>query len=221
MGKADLLSRCADYDQGDKDNENVTFIKEEWLARGIIQTSRQNLWPMIQEAQSKMEIKDLPDGLVEKDGVWMKKKQVFVPLDIRSRVLQEFHDSPLAGHPGSSKTVELVRRDFWWPTLYTDVRAYVRGCDKCQRTKALCTPRKKSLHPHDVPEGLWQTITVDLIGELPESNGFNTICVLVDRFSKQIHAVPTTTHLTAEGMAKIYRGHVFRLHGLPQKIIHN
>ena len=43
----------------------------------------------------------------------------------------------------------------------------------------------------------------------------------MDRFSKQIHAVPTTTKLTAEGMAKIYRDHVFRLHGLPKKIIHD
>ena len=67
----------------------------------------------------------------------------------------------------------------------------------------------------------WQIVTVDLIGELPESNGYNAICVIVDRFSKQMHAIPTTTKLSAEGMAKIYRDHVFRLHGLPRKIIHD
>lgn len=36
-----------------------------------------------------------------------------------------------------------------------------------------------------------------------------------------MHAIPTTTKLTAEGMAQIYRDHVFRLHGLPKKIIHD
>ena len=151
----------------------------------------------------------------------MKKRLVFVPDTARAAVLKESHDSPLAGHPGSTKTVELVRRDFWWPTLFSDVRAYVRGCNRCQRTRPVRTTRAKVLHPNEVPEAPWQIVTVDLIGELPESNGFNAICVLVDRFTKQIHAVPTTTKLTAEGMARIYRDHVFRLHGLPRKIIHD
>ena len=168
-----------------------------------------------------MDATRISDGLKQEDGIWKHKQLIFVPNNMHSKVLHEFHDSPLAGHPGSSKTVELIRREFWWPTLYSDVRAYVRGCDKCQRTKALRVPRKKSLHPHEIPEAPWQIVTVDLIGELPESNGFNAICVLVDRFSKQIHAIPTTNRLTAEGMAKIYRDHVFRLHGLPQKIIHD
>ena len=62
---------------------------------------------------------------------------------------------------------------------------------------------------------------MDLIGELPTSEGFNAICVFTDRFTKQIHAVPTNTSLTAQGMAKLYRDHVFRLHGLPAKVIHD
>ena len=43
----------------------------------------------------------------------------------------------------------------------------------------------------------------------------------MDQFSKQIHALPTTTKVTAEGMAALYRDQVFRLHGLPKKIIHD
>ena len=138
-------------------------------------------------------------------------------------MLKEYHDSPLAGHPGATKTVNLLRQEYWWPTLYSDVHSYVRECGRCQCTKAVRTTQAKILHPNEVPEAPWQIVTVDLIGELPESNGFNAICVLVDCFSKQIHAVPTTTKLTAEGMAKIYCDHVFQvhLHGLPKKIIHN
>ena len=79
----------------------------------------------------------------------------------------------------------------------------------------------RTLHPHAVPEAPWEEVTVDFIGELPESNGYNAICVVVDRFSKQIHAIPTTTKITAEGTAKIYRDHIFRLHGLLKKIIHD
>ncbi|KAL5501146.1 hypothetical protein ACEPAH_9533 [Sanghuangporus vaninii] len=81
--------------------------------------------------------------------------------------------------------------------------------------------RAKVLHPNEVPEGYWQNVTVDLIGELPESNGFNAIYIVVDHFSKQIHTIPTTMKLTAKDMAQLYRDHIFHLHGLPKKIIYD
>lgn len=223
MQKPDILSRRADYNKGEGDNDGVIFIKEEWLVRGVVQTSRDNLVKLVEEAQEKLTEADVPKqkGVTKESGFWSKKGILFVPESARSRVLEEFHDSPLAGHPGGTKTVASIRRNYWWPTLYSDARAYVRGCDRCQRTKALRTTRAKVLHPNEVPEAPWQVVTVDFIGELPESNGFNAICVLVDRFSKQMHAIPTTTKITAEGTAKIYRDHVFRLHGLPRKIIHD
>ena len=75
------------------------------------------------------------------------------------------------------------------------------------------------LNPNEPPPYPWHTISSDLIGELPESQGYNAICVFVDRFSKQIHLVPTSTDLTAQGMAKLLRDHVFKLHGMPKKFI--
>ena len=156
------------------------------------------------------------------DEIMVKDGKVYVPDDVRELVMKEYHDSPLSGHPGANKTLAAIRRDFFWSKrMYVDVRNYVRGCDRCQRTKPSRRPRMRTLHPHAVPEAPWEEVTVDFIGELPESNGYNAICVVVDRFSKQIHAIPTTTKIIAEGTAKIYRDHVFRLHGLPKKIIHD
>ena len=102
-----------------------------------------------------------------------------------------------------------------------DVWKYVKACDKCQCAKALQVQREKVLSPHDVLEGPWAMISINLIGELPPSNGYNAICIFIDRFSKQIHVVPMTTKLTSEGIAKLYQDHVFHLHGLPRKIIHD
>ena len=77
------------------------------------------------------------------------------------------------------------------------------------------------MHSHDTPARPWQVISVNLIGELPESKEYNTICVIVNQFSKQIHALPTTTKVTAEGIAVLYKDQVFRLYRLLKKIIHN
>ena len=70
------------------------------------------------------------------------------------------------------------------------------------------TPLSAPLQPNEVPTKPWEVVSVDLIGELPESQGLNAICVFVDRFSKQIHLAPVTTELTSAGMAKLYRDHI-------------
>jgi hypothetical protein len=45
----------------------------------------------------------------------------------RSKIIAEYHNSPLAGHPGESKTIELIQHDFNWDTLEDDVRAVEKG----------------------------------------------------------------------------------------------
>ncbi|KAL5485545.1 hypothetical protein ACEPAI_8188 [Sanghuangporus weigelae] len=72
LGKADLLSCRTDYDKGEHDNEGITFIKEEWLVRGMVETSRDALIVVIKRAQEEMDEKDRPSNLEFKDGVWKK-----------------------------------------------------------------------------------------------------------------------------------------------------
>jgi transposase InsO family protein len=78
---------------------------------------------------------------------------------------------------------------------------------------------KNPLHMNEVPSGPWERISDDLIGELPESQGFNVILVIIDHFLKMIIIIPTNMELTAMGMAQIYRDRVWSKHGLPRKII--
>ena len=56
---------------------------------------------------------------------------------------------------------------------------------------------------------------------LPNSNGMNTIVVIVDRFTKMIWLKATTTNISSEGIAKIYRDDIWKLHGVPRKILSN
>ena len=92
------------------------------------------------------------------------------------------------------------------------------GCDTCQRHKPARHPRS-ILQPHDVPEGPWQTIRVDLITGLPRIGKYDTIVVYIDHYSKQVHILPTTTEVDAEGIADIHYREIFRLHGIPTKIV--
>jgi Chromo (CHRromatin Organisation MOdifier) domain/Integrase core domain len=98
------------------------------------------------------------------------------------------------------------------------VNKYVTGCDTCQRYKPARHPRT-TLQPHDVPDGPWQTIGVDLVTGLPRVAGYDAIAVYIDHYSKQVHIVPTTSEVDVEGIADIHYREIFRLHGIPTKIV--
>ena len=108
---------------------------------------------------------------------------------------------------------------FYWPNLRKDVKRYIEGCDRCQKTKVKW--KTVILHPHSVPENPWKTISIDIIGPLPELSGKNAIFIVVDIFSKMIHLLRVSTEITALRVAKIYRDHIFKLHGTPKKVISN
>ena len=48
---------------------------------------------------------------------------------------------------------------------------------------------------------------------------FNNLLVVVDTLTKQVHLVPTTIDVTAEGVAQLYFDNIYKLHGLPRGII--
>ena len=100
-----------------------------------------------------------------------------------------------------------------------DLTKYIKACQKCQRAKPDRMKRAAPLHPHDVPEGPWEIISVDLMGPLPESQGYDMIMVVVDRFSKYAYFLPTNSTITSKGVARLFINHVFWEHGFPIKVI--
>ena len=147
--------------------------------------------------------------------------RIYVPKDpqLRHDILQAHHDSTISGHPGQWKTLELVTRNFWWPGVSNYVARYVKSCDKCNRTKTYPAAPAGPLMPNEIPQRRWQIVTVDLITGLPSSHGFDAIWVTVDRLSKRIHVAPTTGEIDSVGVARLFRDHVWRNHGLPEQII--
>ena len=125
-----------------------------------------------------------------------------------------------AGHGGEHKTVKLVRRYFWWPSLDNDCRAFVKGCGHCQRNKTSTRPYAGLLNQHDVATQKWQQVGMDFITHLPVTpNGFDQIMVVVDTLSKMAHFVPCRMTDTAEAIATLYVQTIFRLHGWPKALI--
>lgn len=146
--------------------------------------------------------------------------RLYVPASpLRSRTLYEAHDCPVSGHLGRDKTLERLSRDYYWPQISKSVQEYCRTCDLCQRNKATNRAPVGLLQPLPIPTRFWDVLTMDFMGPLPISNGYNSITIFTDKLSGAIHALPGKTTQSASDIAKVYHDHVFKHHGLSSAII--
>ena len=114
---ADALSRRPDYDKGSDDNECIVVLKPECIRRSSVEylpssivddirlSSAENLATFTKNSSSP--------GWLHQDDLTTWYNRIVVPnnLALRERIIKENHDSSSAGHPGRTKTVELVLRD--------------------------------------------------------------------------------------------------------------
>jgi hypothetical protein len=220
-GRADALSRCPDYDQGERDNENVIVLPD----NVFVNTGSTTFEPP-RAAQNEDILRPWvdPHQLKEINGEWWKGQRRVITGDteMRRTIIKNHHDLPAYGHPGISHTTDLVARYHWWPNLATEVQNYVKGCAECQRHKINTQARKAPLSPiTPVQEALpFQTIALDFIVKLPVSNGYDSILTITDHdCSKAAIFIPCNKTINAEGVAGLYLRYVFPRYGLPTKII--
>ena len=110
------------------------------------------------------------------DGLLFFKELLYVPNgSCRLRVVQNCHDTYTARHFGSTKTLDLVQRSFWWPRMRQFVEDFVRTCDTCCKAKMPRHHPYGLLEPLPIPSKPWQSIALDFIMDLPVSKGFDAI----------------------------------------------
>jgi hypothetical protein len=175
------------------------------------------------ESILKNEPRSITKGLEDwnlEDGLILYRGQVYVPQNetLRRDIVKQYHDHVATGHPGRWKTYKLVSREFWWPGISTFVKSYVDRCATCQATKI--RPRNRvPLQPNQVPTEVWKTITMDFITDLPVSQGYDSLFVVVDCLSKATIVTPCNKTITAEETANLYMENVWRRTGLPHQVI--
>ena len=233
-GKPDALSRRADHQRTEADNQGQTLLSPSLFVRAtggvVLRTEDADILRRIRNGTAKMkesEVQKLKRGSGRSDKweegeeIIMINGKIYVPQDsqLRHDIVHAHHDSPVAGHPGRWKTHELVTRSYWWPGISRYISQYVKGCDTCNRTKVYPVAPAGRLEPNAIPERRWQVVTTDLISGLPESHGFDSIWIAVDRLTKRIRVAPTTAEVDSVGIARLFRDHVWRNHGLPDQII--
>ena len=165
-----------------------------------------------------------PHKLKKVEDLWYKDGRLVVTggLTDKQIILRRHHDAPAYGHPGINKTTQLVERGYWWPRMKNDIMDYIKGCADCQRHKVNLRPTKAPLRLiYPKPEATpFDTVAIDFITKLPESQGYDSILTVTDHdCTKAAIFIPCNEEINAEGTAALYIKHVFIHFGLPSKII--
>ena len=80
---------------------------------------------------------------------------------MRENIIKEKHNGSLEDHFGLDKTLEQVRRFYYWPKLQVDVRRYVEGCTIFQREKGTSS-NARLYQPLPIPNRPWECVSMDL-----------------------------------------------------------
>src|SRR6266481_4636907 len=98
------------------------------------------------------------------------------------------------------------------------VKDYMASCTTCAHAKS---PRHKpygKLKQLPIPSRPWSSISMDFIEQLPNSEGFSAILVIIDHLTKQVIFIPSHDMVDAPQVAWLFLIHVFSKHGVPAHI---
>lgn len=151
----------------------------------------------------------------DSETVW----KIWVPDGLKEQVIEAAHQPAMSAHGGVDKTIELVRRFYFWPGLSKDVRAFVAKCIICKETKApnqTLRPPMGKIFPTERP---FQRLYVDLLGPYPRSKSRNTtILIVLDQLTKFIWLKPLRT-ATASAIVRYIESEVIHMFGAPESIL--
>ncbi|QRW26338.1 Retrotransposable element Tf2 protein [Rhizoctonia solani] len=210
LGKPDALSRQSDH--ADIPPASQTMLPNPVFANVALVTPEKELQCQIKvsldqdksleeilqflqnESKAPTSIKRAFKDYKMEAGLLFYQGQIVVPDvgTLRTDLLRIFHDSPLAGHPGRQRTLELVSRNYYWPGICANTYWHVDSCETCQWIRK---PK-------------------------PTKGGNNnSILVIVDSFTKYGIFVKCSKKLKAPKLAELFLEHVWKRHGMPEKTI--
>eukprot|EP00253_Pinus_taeda_P002532 PITA_02532 len=182
-------------------------------------TEYQQLKQQIQQSAGK---DSQQEYTIDDAGIVYFKQRIYVPNQnkVKNLIMDEFHISHYAGHPGYQKMMTTIRKEYFWPGMKKDIVEYLARCLECQQIKAEHQHPTGLLQPLPIPEWKWEIISMDFITGLPRTTKNNdSIMVVVDKLSKAAHFIPVQSTYRAAQIAHVFMQNVFRLHGLPKTII--
>ncbi|GBO00730.1 hypothetical protein AVEN_263607-1 [Araneus ventricosus] len=91
-----------------------------------------------------------------------------VPESFRRLIFEQLHN---ISHPGIAATAKLISAIYVWPNMKLNIKEWVRCSEPCQLSKVQ-SHTKAPLGTFSLPDVRFQQIDIDIVGQLPPSDGY-------------------------------------------------
>ena len=128
--------------------------------------------------------------LTLKQGVLYRRTtlQLVLPTSFRNKTITGCHDQ--VGHLGQDRILELLRDQFNWPGMHTDVASYINSCPRCLSRKS--QPDQAPLLSIEANQP-FELIHLDYLKIEPSKGNIENVLVITDHFTRYAHAFPSKT----------------------------
>ena len=156
----------------------------------------------------------------------VSREKLHVPTEQIWDCIRKYYEPTEFGHPGIANTVKAIQRNCYFGDIKTHVKSFIRQCESCQKNKHSTYINRvpQTIEPTEKP---WQSVTMDFITKLPLSEDpvtkikYDSIWVVVDRYSKWVHCFSFKETYTAKDLGYLWRDRFVRIHDNPQEIIND
>ena len=142
--------------------------------------------------------------------------RVLLPEELVDQVIKIYHENPLQGHLGITKTARKIGERFHLPRLKARVAEVLMRCLPCQQRK------HRQEHHIDLASRpssrAWSTVAADFCGPYNTGASYRYILVIVDHFTKWVELIPTKTQ-EAKEVAQAFYDRIICRHGCPKRFL--
>lgn len=139
--------------------------------------------------------------------------------DEKLKLISEFHDNPLGGHQGITRTFNRIYSQHYWKGMRKQIGNFIKKCPICQRNKTQNKTLREPMVITTTANKAFEKVFLDVVGPLPRTNNGNMfILTLQDDLTKFAWAVPMENH-EANTVAHHFVTQFVCLHGIPQSLV--
>ena len=143
--------------------------------------------------------------------------QLVTPQQFRRQLVEEIHGGVLGGHFGLARTLNAVRRNYWWHNMAKDVKHIIKGCPECNARNPERSKSRPFLQPEVRTAIPWERVGIDYTDMAKSQEGYSKIVVIIDHATKYVIA-KATRDASAETAAKVLFEELICKFGAPKEL---
>jgi len=143
---------------------------------------------------------------------------------LQMNLIREMHDQSSVNYSDILRTVKIIKRNYYWSSMWKTIDWYIQNCYICQRSKTLRNKSNDLRQSLFISEQWWQNIVMNFIINLFDSYNYNAILTIICRLLKERHYISCIIddeNITVEKTAEMLLQWVYWTHDLSSFIVFN